>query len=85
MHDSRAAVVAGATAAAAKLPPRAAVVAMKTPAATAMAGAQAITNNQLKLAATTATKMATMTAATTNENKGDNDGGRSLVAVRRRR
>jgi hypothetical protein len=35
------------------LPPRAAAVAMKTPAATAMAGAQTTINNQLKAGTTT--------------------------------
>jgi hypothetical protein len=53
--------VAAAAAAAAKLPPPAATVGTKTPVATAMAGAQMITNNQLKAAAATAAEMATMT------------------------
>ncbi len=39
--------------------PRAAAVVMKTPAATAMAGAQTAINNQLKLATATATMTAT--------------------------
>jgi hypothetical protein len=52
------------------LPPRAAAVAMKTPAATAMAGAQTI-NNQLKAVTVTATETMTMTATTmTMETKG---------------
>ncbi len=45
------------------LPPRAAAVAMKTPAATAMVGAQTI-NNQLKTAMVTATEMVAMAATT---------------------
>jgi hypothetical protein len=53
-----------AAAATAVLQPRAAAVATKTPAATAMAGKQITINNQLKAAATTATGMATMTATT---------------------
>jgi hypothetical protein len=60
------------------------MVVMKTLAATGMAGAQAITNNQQKLAAAMATKMATMTATTTNENKGNSVSGSSLAAVRQR-
>jgi hypothetical protein len=50
-----AAAAAVATAATAVLPRRAAVVAIKTPAAKAMAGAQTTINNQLKAAAATAT------------------------------
>ena len=46
------------------LPPRATAVATKTPAVTAMAGAQTITNNKLKMAAVMATETAMMTAAT---------------------
>ncbi len=41
------------------LPPGAAAVAMKTPAATAMAGAQTTINNQLKAATSTVTETAT--------------------------
>jgi hypothetical protein len=52
--------MAVAAAATAVLPPRAAAVAMKTPAATAMVGAQTTFNNQLKSA--TAMETATMTA-----------------------
>ena len=51
-----------AAAATAVLPPRAAAVAMKTPAVTAMVGAQTTINNQLKSG--TATETATMTATT---------------------
>jgi len=54
--------MAVAAAATAVLPPRAAAVVMKTPAATAMVGAQITINNQLKSA--TATETATMTATT---------------------
>ncbi len=43
------------------LPPCAAVVGTKTPAATTMAGAQTTTNNQLKATATMVTETATMT------------------------
>ena len=46
------------------LPLRTATVAMKTPAATAMAGAQTTVNNQLKAATPMGTKMVTMTAMT---------------------
>jgi hypothetical protein len=46
-------------AAAAVLPPGAAGVAMKTPAVTAMAGAQTTINNQLNASTATATEMAT--------------------------
>ena len=45
--------MAAAAAATAVLPPRAAAVAMKTPAATAMAGAHTTINNQLKDGMTT--------------------------------
>ncbi len=66
------------------LPPRAAAVAMKTPAATAMVGAQTKINNQLKSA--TASESATMTAtkmtmdrhrraATARHHGGDEDTG----------
>ncbi len=44
------------------LPPRAATVATKTPAATAIVGAQTTINNQLKAETATATATATMTA-----------------------
>ena len=54
--------MAVAAAATAMLPPRAAAVAMKTPAVTAMVGAQTTINNQLKSG--TATETATMTATT---------------------
>jgi hypothetical protein len=54
--------MAVAAAATAVLPPRAAAVETKTPAATAMVGAQTTMNNQLKSA--TATETATMTATT---------------------
>jgi hypothetical protein len=47
-------------AAAAVLPPRAAAVAMKTPAVTVRAGAQTTINNQLNASTATATKTATM-------------------------
>ncbi len=46
-------------AAAAVLPPRAAAVAMKTPAVTAMAGEQTTINNQLNASTATATETAT--------------------------
>ncbi len=52
-----------------KLLPRAAAVVMKTPAATAMAGAQTTIKNKQKLLAAMATEMATMTATMTNEKK----------------
>ena len=52
-----------ASAATTVLPPHAAVVAMKTLAATAMVGAQTI-NNQLKAVKVAATETATMTATT---------------------
>ncbi len=45
----------GMAAAAVVLPPRAAAVAMKTPAVTAMAGAQTTINNQLNASTATAT------------------------------
>ena len=48
--------MAGATVATAVLPPRADAVEMKTPAATAMAGAQKIINNRLKSVTATATE-----------------------------
>jgi hypothetical protein len=85
VHSSagRAAAVAGAAAAAAKLLPRTAMVAMKTPAATAMAGAQTTINNQLKAVAATAIETALMRATTTNENKANNGNSGSLAAVRR--
>jgi hypothetical protein len=51
------------------LPPRAAAVAMKTPASTAMAGAQTI-NNQLTAVMVTAMETATMTATITNPDMG---------------
>ena len=51
------------------LPPRAAAVAMKTPASTAMAGAQTI-NNQLTAVMVTAMETATMTATITNPKMG---------------
>jgi hypothetical protein len=44
------------------LPPRAAAEAMKTPAATVMAGAQTTINNQLKAATAMAPETATVTA-----------------------
>ncbi len=53
-----------ATATAVVLPPRAATMVTKTPAATVMAGAQTI-NNKLKAAAETATEMEAMTVTTT--------------------
>jgi hypothetical protein len=62
-------------------PPRAAAVGMKTPAATAMVGAQITINNLLKAAAAMATEMVTMTAITTNENKGNGGSGGSLAAA----
>ncbi len=46
------------------LPPRSATVATKTPAATAMAGAQTTINNQLKAATATATATAMMAVTT---------------------
>jgi hypothetical protein len=49
----------GSRAAGAALPPRAATVATKTPAATAMAGALPTINNQLKAAAAMAMEMTT--------------------------
>ncbi len=48
----------------AMLPPGAAPLATKTPAATAMAGAQTTINNRLKAVAATATETAAMTAMT---------------------
>jgi hypothetical protein len=54
---------------------------MKTPVATAMAGAQITINNQLKTAATMAMETATMTATTTTENKGNGSSGGSLAAA----
>ncbi len=51
--------MAGAATITAVLPPGATAVATKTPAATAMAGAQTTINNQLKAATATATEMAT--------------------------
>jgi hypothetical protein len=56
--------MATAAAATAVLPPGTAVVAMKTPAVTVMAGAQTTINNQLKAATETVTETATMTATT---------------------
>ncbi len=47
------------------LPPCAATVATKTPVATAMVGAQATINNQLKVVMATATDVAMMTVTTT--------------------
>ncbi len=55
-------VSGGSRAGGAALPPRTAMVAMKTLAATAMAGALPTINNQLKVAAATA--METMTTTT---------------------
>jgi hypothetical protein len=49
------------SAAGAALPPRAVTVATKTMATIAMAGAQTTINNQLKVAASLATEMATRT------------------------
>jgi hypothetical protein len=49
----------------AALPPRATAVAMKTPVATAMAGAQTTINNQLKAAAATAMDTGMITPTTT--------------------
>jgi hypothetical protein len=54
-------VSGGSRAAGAALPPRAATVAMKTPAATAMAGALSTINNQLNAAAAMAMEMTTTT------------------------
>jgi hypothetical protein len=48
------------------LPPRDAAVAMKTPAVTAMAGAQTTINNQLNASMPTATETATMMTMETN-------------------
>ena len=59
-----AAGIAAAAAATAVLPSRTAKVAMKTPVARAMAGAQTTIINQLKAARTTATATATMIAMT---------------------
>jgi hypothetical protein len=56
-------------------------VATKTLAATAMAGAQTTINNQLKAVAAKAKETATMTAMTTNENKGNEGGDGSLTAA----
>ena len=53
------------SAATAVLPTCAAAVAIKTPATTAMAGAQTTINNQLKAATATATETTMMTATTT--------------------
>jgi hypothetical protein len=53
-------MAAGMAAAATILPPRTAVVAMKTQAVTAMAGAQITINNQLNALMARATEMATM-------------------------
>jgi hypothetical protein len=66
VHSSagHAAAVAAATAAAAKLFPHDAGVATKTPAVTAMAGAQTTITNQLKAVAARAMEMATMRATT---------------------
>ena len=54
--------MAKAAATIAVLPPRAATVAMKTPAVTAIAGAQTTINNQIKAVTETVTKVAKMTA-----------------------
>jgi hypothetical protein len=56
--------IAAAATATTVLQPRAAKVATKTLAVTAMAGKQTTINNQLKAAAAIATEMATMTATT---------------------
>ncbi len=56
--------MAAAAATTSVLPPRAATVAMKTPAVTAMAGAQTTINNEQKSVTATATKTATMTETT---------------------
>ncbi len=48
----------------AMLPPRAATVAMKTPAVTVLGGAQATINNQLQVVATRVTETVTVTATT---------------------
>ncbi len=58
-------VSGGSRAAGAALPPRAATVAMKTPTATAMAGALPTINNQLKAAAAMVIEMATSTTIET--------------------
>ncbi len=56
--------MAAAAAATTVLPRRALTVSAKTPAATAMAGAQTTINNLLNAAAATAREIATMTATT---------------------
>jgi hypothetical protein len=88
VHSStgHAAAVAAAAAAAANFLPRAAGVATKTPAVTAMAGAQTTITNQLKTVTARAMETATMRVTTTNENKGDSGGSGdsgSLAAARR--
>jgi hypothetical protein len=62
--------------------PRAAAVATKTLAATAMAWAQTTINNQLKATAAKAMETVMMTSMMTNEIEGNGSGGGSLAAAR---